>query len=56
MALKLKDLFRGPTRSQPKGPLGVAVNIKSHNIPSAERSGRLMPGLLWWGLLVGVVF
>ncbi len=54
--MALKDLFRGPTRSQPRGPIGVAVDLKAHNRPSAERSGRVLPGLLWWGLLVGVVF
>ena len=54
--MALRDLFRRPARAERGGPLGVAVDLKAHNRPSAERSGRLMPGLLWWGLLVGVVF
>src|SRR5215218_8040916 len=38
------------------GPVGVAINIKAHNVPGAERSGRVFPGPLWWGLLLAVVF
>ncbi|HYH83393.1 MAG TPA: hypothetical protein VEX86_26600, partial [Longimicrobium sp.] len=38
------------------GPVGVAIDIKAHNVPGAERSGRVLPGPLWWGLLLAAVF
>jgi cell division protein FtsW (lipid II flippase) len=43
-------------RRDASGPQGVQIRIKPHNLPSAERSGRVLPGPLWWGLLLGVVF
>lgn len=52
------NLFRRRSPSSPAagGPLGVAISIKAHNVPGAERSGRVFPGPLWWGLLLAVVF
>jgi cell division protein FtsW (lipid II flippase) len=52
------NLFRRrpPAAAPAGGPLGVAINIKAHNVPGAERSGRVFPGPLWWGLLLAVVF
>ncbi|MDP9348887.1 MAG: hypothetical protein M3P24_07090 [Gemmatimonadota bacterium] len=54
--MALRDLFRRPPREEAAGPLGVAVNVRAHNVPAAERSGRVMPGPTWWILLLGVVF
>lgn len=55
--MALRDLLRRGARSdEPRGPVGVQIGLKTHNRPSAERSGRVIPGLLWWGLLLGVVF
>jgi len=51
-------LFRRRTSASPPagGPVGVAIHIKPHNVPGAERTGRVFPGPLWWGLLLAVVF
>jgi cell division protein FtsW (lipid II flippase) len=38
------------------GPAGVSIRVKAHNIPGAERSGRVFPGPLWWGLVLAVAF
>jgi cell division protein FtsW (lipid II flippase) len=54
--MALRDLFRRPARAEAAGPVGVGIDLRAHNRPSAERSGRNLPGLLWWGLLLGVVF
>jgi cell division protein FtsW (lipid II flippase) len=57
--MALGDLFRRRGRASAPaaaGPVGVAIDIKAHNVPGAERSGRVFPGPLWWGLLLGVVF
>ena len=53
--MSLGDLFRG--RSRGAGlPEGVQIRIRPHNLPDAERSGRVLPGPLWWGLLLSGVF
>jgi cell division protein FtsW (lipid II flippase) len=38
------------------GPEGVTVRLRPHNRPSLQRSGRLLPGPLWWGLLLASLF
>lgn len=38
------------------GPLGVTIAVKAHNRPSEQRAGRVLPGFLWWGLLLGAGF
>lgn len=52
------NLFRRRTAaaSPAGGPVGVEIHVKPHNVPGAERSGRVLPGPLWWGLLLAVVF
>ncbi|HET7464537.1 MAG TPA: hypothetical protein VFJ82_24975, partial [Longimicrobium sp.] len=47
---------RAASSSSPGGPVGVAIHVKPHNVPGAERSGRVLPGPLWWGLLLAVAF
>jgi len=54
MALNLFGRRSSPAAAG--GPLGVAINVKAHNVPGAERSGRVFPGPLWWGLLLAVAF
>jgi cell division protein FtsW (lipid II flippase) len=55
--MAMRDLFRRATgKREAAGPLGVAIDLKSHNRPALERSGRTIPGPLWWVLLLGVVF
>jgi cell division protein FtsW (lipid II flippase) len=36
--------------------VGVEIRVKPHNIPGAESSGRVLPGPIWWGLLISVAF
>ncbi|HEU0053641.1 MAG TPA: hypothetical protein VFQ39_10705, partial [Longimicrobium sp.] len=48
-------LRRGPKAAGP-GPLGVRVRVKAHNVPGAEESGRVLPGPIWWGLLLAAAF
>jgi len=43
-----------PTKGS--GPRGVPINVKPHNIPGAEASGRALPGIIWWALLLACVF
>jgi cell division protein FtsW (lipid II flippase) len=38
------------------GPVGVRIRLREHNLPGAERRGRVLPSLLWFGLVLGVVF
>lgn len=56
--MALKDLLRFGRRDHSRltGPEGVAVKLKTHNLPSAERSGRVLPGPLWWGLALASAF
>jgi cell division protein FtsW (lipid II flippase) len=55
--MALRDLFRRPSRApHAAGPEGVTVRIKAHNLPSEQRSGRVLPGFLWWGLLLAAAF
>ena len=49
-------LRRGRARREGTGPIGVAVKVKPHNVPSAEKAGRVLPGPIWWGLLLATVF
>lgn len=55
--MALRDLF-GHRGGAPRavGPEGVTVRIKGHNLPSEQRSGRVVPGFLWWGLLLAAAF
>jgi cell division protein FtsW (lipid II flippase) len=53
--VKLAGLFRRHTPHE-AGPEGVRVRLKPHNLPSAQRSGRVLPGPLWWVLLLAVAF
>jgi cell division protein FtsW (lipid II flippase) len=50
----LRRAFR-PSRAD-AGPKGVAIKVKTHNVPGAEESGRALPGPIWWALLVAIVF
>jgi cell division protein FtsW (lipid II flippase) len=55
--MALRDLFRRRSGGGPApGPLGVAIRVKTHNVPGAESSGRVFPAPIWWGLLLAVVF
>jgi cell division protein FtsW (lipid II flippase) len=47
------DWFR---RRRPQGPAGIQVKVRAHNRPSEVRRGRVLPGPLWWGLLLAVGF
>ncbi|HEU0298934.1 MAG TPA: FtsW/RodA/SpoVE family cell cycle protein [Longimicrobium sp.] len=49
-------IFRRPSRPAMGGPEGVTVRIKPHNLPSEQRAGRVVPGMLWWGLLLAAAF
>jgi cell division protein FtsW (lipid II flippase) len=51
-----RDWFRRRRGHEAAGPQGVAVRIRPHNVPGAERSGRVLPGWLWWGLLLATAF
>jgi cell division protein FtsW (lipid II flippase) len=48
--------FRRRSAAAASGPEGVAVRLRPHNRPGAERSGRVLPGWLWWGLLLATAF
>ncbi len=52
--MKMGSIFK--RRRPDPGPDGVRVKLKPHNRPGAEGSGRVLPGPLWWGLVLGVVF
>lgn len=47
---------RAPRRPAAPGPEGVAVRLRDHNRPSQRESGRILPGPLWWALLLGTAF
>jgi cell division protein FtsW (lipid II flippase) len=51
----IRDLFR-KGRVAAAQPEGVTVRIKPHNLPSEQRAGRVVPGFLWWGLLLASAF
>jgi cell division protein FtsW (lipid II flippase) len=53
--MAIRDLFR-KGRAAAAGPEGVTVRIKPHNLPSEQRAGRVVPGFLWWGLLLASAF
>ncbi|HYJ79238.1 MAG TPA: FtsW/RodA/SpoVE family cell cycle protein [Longimicrobiaceae bacterium] len=40
----------------PRGPVGVRVKVKPHNVPGAEAGGRVLPGTIWWALLLAAGF
>jgi cell division protein FtsW (lipid II flippase) len=57
--MALRDLLRRRPSTAPAGPgmpSGVEIRVKTHNIPGAESSGRVMPSPIWWGLLIAVAF
>ncbi len=54
--MDIKGLFRKGREPRAVGPEGVTVQIKAHNLPSEQRSGRVVPGFLWWGLLLAAAF
>lgn len=54
--MAIRDLFRKKRRVEAAGPEGVTVRIKPHNLPSEQRAGRVVPGFLWWGLLLASAF
>ena len=51
-----RDLFRRRPGPAPGGPEGVTIQLKPHNLPSEQRAGRVVPGPLWWGLLLASAF
>ncbi|HEX2211313.1 MAG TPA: FtsW/RodA/SpoVE family cell cycle protein [Longimicrobium sp.] len=51
----IRDLFRRG-RVAAAQPEGVTVRLKPHNLPSEQRAGRVVPGFLWWGLLLASAF
>lgn len=53
--MAIRDLFR-KGRVAAAQPEGVTVHIKPHNLPSEQRAGRVVPGFLWWGLLLASAF
>jgi cell division protein FtsW (lipid II flippase) len=53
--MAIRDLFR-KGRVEAAQPEGVTVRIKPHNLPSEQRAGRVVPGFLWWGLLLASAF
>jgi hypothetical protein len=54
--MALRDLFRPRRRAAGADPEGVTVRLKAHNRPSARRAGGVLPGPLWWGLLLAALF
>lgn len=53
--MAIRDLFR-KERVDAAQPEGVTVRIKPHNLPSEQRAGRVVPGFLWWGLVLASAF
>ncbi|HYR09341.1 MAG TPA: FtsW/RodA/SpoVE family cell cycle protein [Longimicrobium sp.] len=53
--MAIRDLFR-KGRVAAAQPEGVTVRLKPHNLPSEQRAGRVVPGFLWWGLLLASAF
>jgi len=55
--MALRDLLRRRSAAaRAAGPEGITVRIKAHNLPSEQRAGRVVPGFLWWGLLLAAAF
>ncbi|HEY0017648.1 MAG TPA: FtsW/RodA/SpoVE family cell cycle protein [Longimicrobium sp.] len=54
--MAIRDLFRRGRAPAAVAPEGVTVRIKPHNLPSEQRAGRVVPGFLWWGLLLASAF
>ena len=54
--MALRDLFKRRGGTGGGGPEGVTIALKAHNRPAEQRSGRVMPGPLWWGLLLASLF
>jgi cell division protein FtsW (lipid II flippase) len=54
--MALGDLFSGRRRPAGPHPEGVTVRLKGHNRPSLQRSGGVLPGPLWWGVLLASLF
>lgn len=53
--MAIRDLFR-KGRVAAAQPEGVTIRLKPHNLPSEQRAGRVVPGFLWWGLLLASAF
>lgn len=53
--MNVRALFRRG-RVTAAAPEGVTIRLKPHNLPSEQRAGRVVPGFLWWGLLLGSAF
>ncbi|MDB4951861.1 MAG: cell cycle protein [Gemmatimonadetes bacterium] len=53
--MDIRGLFRRG-RTAAAGPMGVQVRLKAHNRPSAQRAGLVLPGPLWWALVLAVAF
>ncbi len=51
--MSLRDWFG---RRAPAGPSGVEVKVRPHNRPSEIRRERVLPGPLWWALLLSAAF
>jgi cell division protein FtsW (lipid II flippase) len=55
--MPLGDRLRGrPAAGRGRPAEGVTVRIRPHNRPSLRRAGSILPGPLWWGLLLGSLF
>ena len=54
--MRIADLFRRGKPAGPAGPVGVQVKLKTHNRPSAQRAGLVLPGPLWWALVLAIAF
>lgn len=54
--MAIRDLFRRRGGTAAPAPEGVTVHLKPHNLPSEQRAGRVVPGFLWWGLLLASAF
>ncbi|HET6762220.1 MAG TPA: hypothetical protein VFH27_01080, partial [Longimicrobiaceae bacterium] len=54
--MRLADLFRRRPAAAAAGPAGVAVKLRPHNRPSAQSSGLVVPGPLWWALVLAITF
>jgi len=54
--MRLADLFRRRAAKAAPGPDGVAVKLRPHNRPSAQSAGLVVPGPLWWALVLAITF
>ena len=54
--MNVRSLFRRGRTAAAAAPEGVTIRLKPHNLPSEQRAGRVVPGFLWWGLLLASAF